>query len=268
MPKQSSAYKALMSKDGQMDTLISTFMNLATCPVWLHERHIYTAIDAPQGQMFGQFHTLSCIIGVIQNGYGGNKKTDSKTYYCVDKKYTHCSFSEYDNTHGICYQEYGSAELFHGGTSAGRSVSRRPRWFCLGGRPVCTLQIQTEIVAEAMGDDSIEMDDTTRNRRKGGFMSFFFEDTVDGGYSSIDITQIARNNYQLLPSIFSKSATAIRDAGSERIERRLQSSQRQQQQPQPRKSKNRQRRDDNSDGFEGLPSFLQKRNLCECVYYL
>ena len=205
-----------------MDTLISTFMNMPACPVWLHERHIYTAIDEPQGQLFGQFHSLSCIIGVIQNGYGGNKKTDNgKTYYSVDKKYAHCNFSEHNNTHGIYFQEYGSNEPFSGGTSVDKDVLRKPRWFCLGGRPVCNLQIQTAIVAEAMGDDSIEMDDTTRNRRKGGFMSFFFEDTVDGGYSSLDITQIARNNYHLLPSIFSKSATAIRDAGSENIERRL-----------------------------------------------
>ena len=307
-----------------MDTLISTFMKLPACPVWLHERHVCSAIAVPQGQMFGQYHALSCIVGVIQNGYGGNKKNGSNPYYCVDRKYAHCNFSEHNNTHGIYFQEYGSTELFKGGTSADRGSLRKPRWFCLGGRPVCNLQIQTAIVAEAMGDDSIEMDDTTRSRRKAGFMSFFFEDTIDGGYSSIDITQIARNNYQLLPSIFSKSATAITDARSERIERRLfvsaeladfenilrlmlvskvkngkvlvsgeswvlqktkrvmkqpvntvrsltppppQSSQRQQQQPPPRKSKNRPRQYDDSDGFEGLPSFFQKSNLCECVYY-
>ena len=85
-----------MKEEGQMDTLISALMNLATCPVWLHERHIYTTIGAHQGQMFGQYHTLSCIIGVIQNGYGGNKKTDSKLYYRVDSRYARCNFSEHN----------------------------------------------------------------------------------------------------------------------------------------------------------------------------
>eukprot|EP00956_Cyclotella_meneghiniana_P009496 scaffold13148_cov71-Cyclotella_meneghiniana.AAC.1 len=91
-------------------------------------------ITAPTRQRHGKCLQITCfnpraVMGhhtrsPTTNGYGGNKKTDNgKTYYCVDKKYAHCNFSEHNNTHGIYFQEYGSNEPFNGGTSVDKDVS-------------------------------------------------------------------------------------------------------------------------------------------------
>lgn len=76
-------FKGLMRKEGEMERLVSALMNLPASPVWINERHIYTAISLPQGQAFGRFHALSCLISVIKKGYGGNKRKEGDPYFCV-----------------------------------------------------------------------------------------------------------------------------------------------------------------------------------------
>jgi hypothetical protein len=199
-------FKGLMRKEGEMERLVSALMNLPASPVWINERHIYTAISLPQGQAFGRFHALSCLISVIKKGYGGNKRKEGDPYFCVDSKYAGCSFNE-QSGHKIAFQEYGAFESFHAGEFA-EPVEGRPRWFCLGERVRCNLKTQLAIMAEAVGDESIDLDDDTRARRKAGFAAFFFEGRVDGGYSMVDVPQIAYNNYQELSSIFKKGVSS------------------------------------------------------------
>jgi hypothetical protein len=199
-------FKGLMRKEGEMERLVSALMNLPASPVWINERHIYTAISLPQGQAFGRFHALSCLISVIKKGYGGNKRKEGDPYFCVDSKYAGCSFNE-QSGHKIAFQEYGAFESFHAGEFA-EPVEGRPRWFCLGEQAICNLKTQLAIMAEAVGDESIELDDCTRARRKAGFAAFFFEAKVDGGYSMVDVPQIAYNNYQEFPLIFKKGVSS------------------------------------------------------------
>eukprot|EP00956_Cyclotella_meneghiniana_P006198 scaffold8102_cov73-Cyclotella_meneghiniana.AAC.2 len=60
MPKQYSAFKALMSKKGQVDMLISALTNLLAGPVWINERHICTAL-ASVSKRFHKRPTISVL---------------------------------------------------------------------------------------------------------------------------------------------------------------------------------------------------------------
>jgi hypothetical protein len=201
-----------MRREGEVERLVLSLMNLPASPVWINERHIYTAISLPQGQTFGRYHSLSCLVNIIKKGYCGNKKKKDDPYFVVDQKYAHCSFNE-QNPHNIAIQEYGSKESFDAG-GISESVIRTPRWFCFGGRAICNLKTQLSIMAEAVGDDSISMDDSTRTRRKAGFVPFFFGANVDGGYSMVDVPRIAYENHHYFPSLFDKSQSSFVDANT------------------------------------------------------
>jgi hypothetical protein len=51
---------------GKMKRLESVLMNLPSSPVWISERHLHSRISLPQGQAFGRFHVISCLISVIK----------------------------------------------------------------------------------------------------------------------------------------------------------------------------------------------------------
>jgi len=80
-------------------------------------------------------------------------------------------------------------------------VLQKPRWFRFGQSTCCELSTQLAIIAEATGDVSVEMDDTTRNRRQGQFKNFFYEKD-DDGYSRSDIPFIAYKFYHQLHNVF------------------------------------------------------------------
>eukprot|EP00956_Cyclotella_meneghiniana_P031495 scaffold82841_cov63-Cyclotella_meneghiniana.AAC.7 len=177
-------------------------MTLPTsCHVWVHEHHIHKILGLTSSKTHGQYHALSCVLTTIKNGKGGNK--NKNTYLAVYPKYACCSFApSSSNTHQIAFSEHGSLETFDAGElNLSGGVLQKPRWFRFGHSTCCELSTQLAIIAEAIGDMSVDMDDTTRNRRQGQFKNFFYE-RDDDGYSRSDIPFIAYKFYHQLHNVF------------------------------------------------------------------
>ena len=212
VPLRSTPLAAIMPVDSRkvfgelrpkLPGYISTLMTLPTssCDAWVHERHIHKILGLTSSKTHGQYHALSCVLTTIKNGKGGNK--NKNTYLAVDPKYACCSFApSSSNTHQIAFSEHGSLETFDAGElHLNDGVLQKPRWFRFGQSTCCELSTQLAIVAEAVGDVSVDMDDTTRNRRQGQFKNFFYE-RDDDGYSRSDIPFIAYKFYHQLHNVF------------------------------------------------------------------
>jgi hypothetical protein len=147
-----SVFKHINNEAGRVDGLISALMNLPPCPVWIHESHVHNALSLPRGPTFGQYHVLTCLLGIIDVGYGGNKRKrdDPKEFYSLNPEYAN----------GITYQKYGRAEPFDAGSLALDKTPLKARWFKIeddATQVVCDLKSQLEIILDAMGDDSVNM---------------------------------------------------------------------------------------------------------------
>lgn len=184
----------------KLPDLIATLMSLPPCDVWVHERNIYKVLGVKSHNTHGEYHALSCIITTIKKGKGGNKR--SNTQFTVDAKYAGCSLQpSSDNTHNVSFSEHGSLEYFDGGGLNDDAVLQKPHWFRFGHSTCCELSTQLAIIAEATGDMSVNMDDTTRNRRQRQFKNFIYE-RDDDGYSRSDIPFIAYKFYHQLQNVF------------------------------------------------------------------
>ena len=114
----------------------------STRGVWVRECVLCKIIGAPQGELYGERNSLSCVIEWLKKGYCGNKKEgDCITLgVCLDLSREH-------NEHGIFYQVYGGSELFSNGSDfqMGGNTNAKPCWF-LSGPKLLDLDIQTSIV--------------------------------------------------------------------------------------------------------------------------
>jgi hypothetical protein len=183
------------------DFFISTLMTLPACDVWIHERHIHNTLGLTSSDTHGPYHALSCVISTIQKGYGGNRKKN--TFFIVDERYARCSFNpSSSNTHDVAFTLHGSLECFDaGGLNTEGTVRQQPRWFRFGPSTCCDLATQLAIVAEAVGDESIEMSNATRRRRESNFKNYYSKRS-DDGYSRNDVPAIAYKFHHQLQCIF------------------------------------------------------------------
>lgn len=190
-----------------MDRLITSLMTLPSSPVWIHESHIHSAISLPRGPKFGQYHALTCILGVIAEGHGGNRRKsyDAKEFYSINTCYAGCFREGSSANFRIGYQKYGRDELFDAGILALKQTSAKARWFRIEDKPdtvVCELKTQLTIVQEALGDDSVVMESPSRRRRKENAKTFLLAKGNDDGYCKYEVPLIAFKYYHQLRRIF------------------------------------------------------------------
>lgn len=203
----SIVFKILASNDGLLTRLVSSLMTLPQCPVFIEEEQVYTAIDLPEGQYFGRYHALTCLTKLIEQGFMGNKKRKDEGFFSVHDNYAGCNFSiaRDMNPHGVGFIEYGACRRFSAGRLVDDDVLLPPRWFCFESentKVVCDIKTQLTLVADAMGEATIEMDCSTRSRRISGYMPFYLESVDDCGYGKYDVPFLAYKYYNKLQHIF------------------------------------------------------------------
>jgi hypothetical protein len=193
-------YNALHAK-GKILPLIESLMTTQDCPVWIHEKQLYNILNVPTSTYFGRYHALSCIIGTIRKGSGGNKRKNNMV--TVDDKYYGCQFSiSSDSAHRVGYQFFGGSESFNSGSDRS-DVKLHPRWFKFG--PVSfTCATQKDIVAEAMGDDKAQLDSVVAERRRAQYKDFFSGAAAANGYANVDIPMMALTFKDQLSSILTR----------------------------------------------------------------
>ena len=109
----------------------------------------------------------------------------NNTQLTLDAKFAGCSLQPSSgNIHNGAFSVHGSHEYFDGGGLDDGAVMQSPRWFRFGPSTCCELATQIAIVAEAeaIGDDTVTIDDATRQRRIANFKSW---------YTRVDVPLIA-----------------------------------------------------------------------------
>jgi len=117
--------------------LVKALLDLPDCPVWIHEKQLCRIIKMPSGNTFGQRHSLSCLLGWMENSYCAiNEKI---------KRRALAEFSREKSGYRISYQYYGRAESFPAGSLDQNPKFSIPRWFRIG-EPRTDVATQVHIV--------------------------------------------------------------------------------------------------------------------------
>jgi len=117
--------------------LARALLDLPDCSVWIHEKQLCSIINMPSGNTFGQQHSLSCLLGWMENSYCAiNEKV---------KRRALAEFSREKSGYHVSYHYYGRAESFPAGSLDQDPKYSIPRWFRIG-EPRTDVATQVEIV--------------------------------------------------------------------------------------------------------------------------
>lgn len=176
---------------GEMPQLINELMSVPDIPIWIHETALCKMLSMPSGEVYGQNSALTCIISTIKKGKGGNAREGTRI--AVDS----CDCSIAGNRNRVSFQETGAPEAFHAGTLHHSSTQQIPRWFRFGHTTILKLVDQKILVAEAIGDKSVGLEDDVTIRRRDNYSKFFVQESDDGGYLRFDVPMLALRLYQM-----------------------------------------------------------------------
>ena len=167
-------------------TIEQELMSPPSCPVWIHEKVLYSLLRVPSGHTFGQRAMLSCVLKSIDRGYCGAKREGRK----VVMRHHVPGFCNEKNCSRVSFQFNGLGDSFENGSLCEPTLSR-PRWF-RSVEALTDIKTQREIVQELMGDvDNLPED--VKQRRKSNYREFVGGEDVDQAFLRLDVPQIAYN---------------------------------------------------------------------------
>ena len=105
-------------------TFEQELMSLPSCPVWIHEKVLYSLLRVPSGHTFGQRAVLNCVIKGIDKGYCGAKRDGEK----VIMQHHVPGFCNEKNGSRVSFQVNDRGDSFDNGSLCEPSLSR-PKWF-------------------------------------------------------------------------------------------------------------------------------------------
>jgi len=109
-------------------------------------------LKLPRGPEHGPSDVLTCILGCLKKGFGGNKKQKTQVFTghaAVDL------FAE-NNSFGIFCQTFGATEEFQRGHLTTEMSLHKPRWFRFRNKCAIEVREQLKIAKELVGDVPVE----------------------------------------------------------------------------------------------------------------
>jgi len=189
--------------------LARALLDLPDCSVWIHEKQLCSIINMPSGNTFGQQHSLSCLLGWMENSYCAiNEKV---------KRRALAEFSREKSGYHVSYHYYGRAESFPAGSLDQDPKYSIPRWFRIG-EPRTDVATQVEIVEKLIGELRVLPERVTAVRWNNHIS--FFEHGVQrygaDGYMGMLIFSTLHTNSELFgqmsPSMWNTSPIKLLDS--------------------------------------------------------
>ena len=164
-------------------TIKLELMSIPSCPVWIHEKVLYSLLRVPSGHTFGQRVVLNSVLKGMDKGYCGAKRDDEKTIM------QHHVPGFYNDKNGsrVSFQVNGRGDSFDNGSLCEKSISK-PRW--PRSAEALVIKTQREIVQELMGEVDNLLEDVEQ-RRKSNYRKFVGGEDVGQVFLRRNILQIA-----------------------------------------------------------------------------